>query len=402
MKYKVEVLSPVHVGSGYEISPMEYVIDNKFYRVDMDSLFRDETFNTDDFIENAKFGAFYLGKFYREVAKKHKKYVVEMTDSAKHSLENKKTEVREYIKTGGRIYIPGSSIKGSIRTAILWHILKENAEMYSLLEEYLEKLINGDIRQPKRKYVANKIEETVFGKDPNHDLLKALMVSDTTTASFDTLSIEDVHILSTKRYGYQWKGFTILLEALSVGALFEMDIKKDSFFTNGAPGQELGFDDKSQYLDNLKDICNSYARDFIEYELQFLRRYDDGNLNEVIRFYEELGKGLKIENGLFLHISWGAGWHGMTIGGGVLIDENIMEELRIIYGMGKIIHSECGGKVIEDRRNKGKLFCTKCKRGSLDREDIEIVKPFPKTRKFVFENGKPKYPLGWIRLEEIK
>jgi len=41
MKYEIEVISPVHIGSGGTISPIEYVVENNFYRVDMDRLFED-------------------------------------------------------------------------------------------------------------------------------------------------------------------------------------------------------------------------------------------------------------------------------------------------------------------------------------------------------------------------
>jgi hypothetical protein len=35
----------------------------------------------------------------------------------------------------------------------------------------------------------------------------------------------------------------------------------------------------------------------------------------------------------------------------------------------------------------------------LSEEDTEMVEPFPKTRKIVFEDGKPKYPLGWVKIK---
>jgi len=51
-KYELEVLSPLHVGSGDLITPLEYVVvDDKFYRVDMSAVFRDEEFNVEAFME---------------------------------------------------------------------------------------------------------------------------------------------------------------------------------------------------------------------------------------------------------------------------------------------------------------------------------------------------------------
>ena len=361
MKYKLEVLSPVHIGSGFNISPVEYVADDKFYRIDMDSLFKDEKFNIDDFIENAKFGSFYLGKFYGDIAKSHKRYVLEISNSAKKSLTDKKSEVREFIKTGNGVYIPGSSIKGALRTAILWYILKNDRELYSKMESYLESILYSSRKPPNKKYVDNEIEKFVFGKDPKYDLLKALSVSDTDTKSYSALRVENIRTLTTRRSGYGWKSFNILLEALSVGTNYELNIKKDDFFARDEISRELGFGSKINYLDKIKEICNSYAREFIEYEINFFGRYNDGNLGNVIEFY----KRIKNEEGILLHISWGAGWHGMTVG--KIIEGGLFQLLREKYRLGK-----------------------------------SYIEEFPKTRKLTFEEEKPKYPMGWVRLEEIK
>ena len=366
MRYSLKILSPLHIGNGFNISPMEYVIDDKFYRINMDSLFRDREFNTEEFIENAKMGSFYLGEFYGDIAKRHKEYVIDISNSAEKSLRQRKSEIREFIKTGGNIYIPGSSIKGAIRTALLWYILKENEDLYFKMEEYLQKIIREKTERPNKKYVDNEIEKIVFGREPTHDLLKGLSVSDTNTASCNNLRIDEVRILTTRKYGYGWKGFNIILETLKIGTKFNIEIKKDEFFVREDVSKKLGFDDKVIYLDNLKDICNDYNKDFIDYELTFLKKYNDGNLDEIIKFYENLGE----EDGFLLHISWGAGWHGMTVGR--LINENLFESLRKMYRLGK-------------RRNEPRY-----------------VKPFPKTRRIIFEDEKPKYPLGWIKLEEVK
>ena len=52
------------------------------------------------------------------------------------------------------------------------------------------------------------------------------------------------------------------------------------------------------------------------------------------------------------------------------------------------------GKIIE-----GGLFQLLREKYRLGKSYIE---EFPKTRKLTFEEEKPKYPMGWVRLEEIK
>ncbi|MCW3142248.1 MAG: type III-A CRISPR-associated RAMP protein Csm5, partial [Methanophagales archaeon] len=133
MKYEIEVISPVHVGSGGGISPIEYVLEDKFYRADMDGLFADERFESDRFIEDAKVGALYLGRFDSELAKEHVRYALDISQPTRTNLQGligkRSSEVREFIKTKDDAYIPGSSVKGAIRTAILWWVLKNDRQL---------------------------------------------------------------------------------------------------------------------------------------------------------------------------------------------------------------------------------------------------------------------------------
>jgi CRISPR type III-A-associated RAMP protein Csm5 len=231
MKYEIEVISPVHIGSGGTISPIEYVVEDNFYRVDMDKIFGDEQFETDRFIEDAKKGTFYLGKFAPELAKEHVRYTLDISHPTRTNLQgligSKSSEVREFIKTKDDAYIPGTSIKGAIRTAILWWVLKNDRMLFEKVKRYLEILLNarnlseqienarnieeikreiernynlkqnsdaymdllvmiagGEVRKIKKKvrdlrkigreHVDDEIEEIVFGQDPTKDLLKAL------------------------------------------------------------------------------------------------------------------------------------------------------------------------------------------------------------------------------------
>ena len=42
-QYEIEVISPVHIGSGVTISPIEYVVEDKFYRVEFYKTLHEES-----------------------------------------------------------------------------------------------------------------------------------------------------------------------------------------------------------------------------------------------------------------------------------------------------------------------------------------------------------------------
>ena len=369
MKYKIITLSPIHIGNGNEISSMEYVIDDGFKRIDMDELFKDEGFNINGFIEDARFGSFYLGERYREIAEKHILYSLDISKDALGYIKrsNYNTRIREFIKTGGKPYIPGSSMKGAIRTAIMWYSLKNDDELYHELVEYIEKIWNREERKPDKKWAANEIEKMIFGNDPNHDLMRAFHVADTDGIYLKSLKIENVRIFSTKKVGYGYKHFDSIVEALNKRMQAHTTIKIDDFLIKNK--EELKFKEiLMKYLYDFAEICNEYAKDLIEYEINFFTKYNDGKLNQIIDFYESLHN--EMNNGILLRLAWGTGWHGMTVGR--LLEEDILERLRKIYNLG--------------RRRSMPYF----------------LKPFPKTRKIVFEDEMARYPLGWIKLEEIK
>jgi len=350
-KYNIEIMSPVHIGNGNKISPMEYILEDKFDRIDMDSLFEDKDFPKDEFIEKAK-SYVYLGSFYPNIAKRHKLYSLEVCDELKKKKRVK--EVFEFIKSGGKAYIPGSSLKGSIRTAILYYAIRNDVEIYSLVKNQLTQL---SIMGGNKKKADDQVEEKFFGKT-TYDFMKGCIVSDSNLASPDILKLELIKVLSVNIANKLQPKLELLAETL-VGNKFEISIKIDDFYFKGE-AKELGFSNKKEYLENLPNICNEYSKSLIEYEIDFFKKYGN-EYKDLIEFYENLKN---IENGFLLRISWGSGWHSMSVAR-LFQEEPFFMELRKKFRLGR----------------KG-------------------IKIFPKSRKVVVDDK--IYPLGWIKLEEIK
>jgi CRISPR type III-A-associated RAMP protein Csm5 len=164
MKVKLRVLSPLHVGSGQEAGPLDYFVERDlFCRIDVDGLFRDAGFVPlrDKFLESAQ-SQRYIGDLVpRDLLRSHIAYQIPLVGKARRQLglagEVGKTVVKLAIKTAGRVYIPGSSIKGAILSAVCWRMLSDGWERgfkdditavlsgrADLLEEVLGRIVERD------------------------------------------------------------------------------------------------------------------------------------------------------------------------------------------------------------------------------------------------------------------
>ena len=155
MKIKLKIISPVHIGSGEEISPVEYLVDkDKFIRLNMEGLFKDKDFKKyqERFIERASYSR-YIGDFIPpEVLKSYPLYTIQISSEAERYLQEHKTVVKSIIKSAGRAFIPGSSLKGSILSGVMYGILKDkkniNLRDYSSL---LDRVIGEISERPQNK-----------------------------------------------------------------------------------------------------------------------------------------------------------------------------------------------------------------------------------------------------------
>lgn len=127
MKVNIKTLGLVHIGSGEDINPTEYLIDDYFHRIHLEGLFADADFKPliDKFIISAGTQR-YIGLLVpKNLLKKHILYKIPITGKAKEYLTQNRTIVKGFIKTAGRVFIPGSSLKGGILSAVLWRSLKD-------------------------------------------------------------------------------------------------------------------------------------------------------------------------------------------------------------------------------------------------------------------------------------
>lgn len=166
MKIKATLLSPVHIGSGEMYEPTNFVIDGDYLYYFKEEDFYKKLSQNDkkvffNLVESDVIGLWKFIASRKELIKQIYKYKVKVTSGLKEhyfsklgkptqiSKSNQKTfnqfQIQKAIRlpNKNRLYIPGSSIKGAINTAL--------EEMFSWYEEtkYHKEIIVSDAKGKK-------------------------------------------------------------------------------------------------------------------------------------------------------------------------------------------------------------------------------------------------------------
>jgi CRISPR-associated protein Csm5 len=385
-EYEISVQSPVHIGSGDQLDSMDFVVHNgKVSVIDFDKVLSELKNKGESPLvlhdEIERFGKnFDFGKFlYRQG--------INVENVSKYTLacEGTPSRMATFIKNAfGIPLIPGSSIKGAIRTALTWYFLK-NENMETEVEKTLRRVLGElnrirDNRERRRasnwweRRIGQELENLIFygkEKDPKYDMNKAMTVTDASLGSVDLLELVLYRIFTTKKENKLVpKGFDIFIEAVkpdvSIGTT---KISLNPYFLEEKLSK-LGFDEER--VDTFRKfpyICNEFSKNLIKYELDFFEKYD---LSELVMFYEGLLSSITADDEFLLRLGFGIGWISTTIGLNLENNPELLKDIRREFQMGR------------------------------KRDPPYYVSEFPKTRKITIERGKPRFPMGWIRLRRLK
>ena len=219
--------SPLHIGDGGELIPFEYIKeDNKVKSYPFD-YFIDKLFETYKEPKDLLHKLIEL----KEAAKNGlKENLKDYFDKAKISVPPKyeiitKVEIprgnniKTFIKNLEGPYIPGSEIKGALRTVFLYGILKKDdkkrkefLEQFYKIKPEIEKLktIHDEREKRKKKQEVEKsiselienLEKEIFRanqSDAQYDLFKAIIISDSNPVPYNNLYIDAIKVLNSSR-----------------------------------------------------------------------------------------------------------------------------------------------------------------------------------------------------------
>lgn len=203
-----EILSPIHIGSGNGIDPLDYIIkEARLYRLSLENLIIgmddiererfEELINKGDLMEIRK----YISE--RINTERDSLYSVEVSQEVMNLYNTKIGDIQNqllispFIRTegGARPLIPGSSIKGAIRTAVISELAK-----------------NSNLPKPKDFKEEKEFESKVLGyKDGKDDPFRGIKIRDKTLPEDSTI-IRRVRNVSKKEGGLQPNEIQIICE----------------------------------------------------------------------------------------------------------------------------------------------------------------------------------------------
>lgn len=366
---KVSVLTPLHIGSGRDLlNEYDYAIaKGHTWRINEDTLLLeqdvDDPAQADHLAEIAPAQLLKSDDFHAD--NKFFRYVIRGTPRS--NAEG--AQVREQLKNAyDQPYLPGTSLKGALRTAIAWVAW----EKLQLSPDFANLGRN-------RQFAAQWYEQEIFsehsGKAPNKDTLRALQVSDSAPVGAERLMIVNVRVLN--RGGTL--GSPIEVEALRADTVFELPLKLDlALFSEWAKARGLELQGSS-VLQDLPATIRRYTAARLAKEADWLSRIPGAE--KVAAFYREMLQ-TKLGGGAFLlQLGWGTGWEGKTFGSHLQADQDFMEA------------------ILRSPRDGGY---------GLARGKRRTGDAFPKSRRVLVQvqrsqDGRmqeiPLYPLGWVLVE---
>jgi CRISPR-associated protein Csm5 len=364
---EVETLSPLHIGTGaelllgYDLVPYR----DHTYRVDEDALLEQALVQAES-AGDAAVNRLLAGRPAAELLTETDfrpgsslfRYVMPGTPFTKTAG----AKVQEQIKdVHDRLYLPGSSLKGALRTMLAW-------------ASYTRQRRRPDLSRLRRSrsWASQDLERDIFGRDPNHDWLRALHVGD--SQSVDPkghLSLRTVQVYPTQTTDSP--GLKVDVEAVEAGTVFQTAVVVDEYGFRDDAARQLGWRGKRAWLGQLTTLGKEYARERLLKEIAFFKEH--GGPQEALGFYASLVKevleGQLADDEFLLQVGWGTGWESKTLGSGLLRQDDVaFERLLDQYRMTR-----------ERRREPGD--------------------PFPKSRTLALRGGEPAFPLGWVRVKLV-
>lgn len=225
--------------------------------------------------------------------------------------------LREQIRTLEKPYIPGSSIKGAIRTALFATAMRSKEDLVPTEDLYKGKKLSSTYR----------LEKGIFGDDPNHDWLRLLRIGDFLMPKGSTKAEFCESINEFKSDQYRMKDeIRILIEYLpralkAVGSitiaedLYRETRRKGLFHKTALEHPNSGVNMNDLNLVDVFKRINTHTLHLLEAELD---RFADAELPQSAEEYlEELESMLGIASQCAAHecvlrLGFGTGYRTMT------------------------------------------------------------------------------------------
>ena len=377
MRYNVTALTPLLVGDGRELSPIDYMVWKEQVNVlDQNRIFkllargpRLEGYLTQlrkaTKLDFASWGGFAQNFSQRRVPFEHPDVSTVWNSAPSESLF-----IPTFAANTSGAYLPASALKGALRTGLVF------SRWTPATIERVASSLEGD-RLPRR--VAEPLEASAGASQ-----VKILSIADSQTAQASSLKVYLTRTasLDTRQAGkpqLAWKvagrgsvsgqraadATPVFAEMASPGTSFGGDWQERTFFENPELTRALGW----RSIPDAKmivDAANSYAAAQLELHSQYADLAGLAALRATVdKLKTDLAAAREEPLTCLLALGWGSGF--LAKAGSLDTGQAAYQKiLRAVPAIGKAL-----------------------------RENV----PFPKTRRIVFMKGQPASIPGWVRVQ---
>ena len=361
-KLKITSITPVAIGSGVDFSPYtDYVVDNRqIYFIDKKKTVEKIAQKGDNYFDQYVYGVanmdntrstFDLKSFL--LNNKIVRNIEEVVSSSCPLIgnANSKLPIRGAIKSPlQEPYFPGSSIKGALKTILMYNWLKTNRKA----DEMIEKVINDG----NFNFLEKEFE---FKED---DFTKSIIRKNTIQQLTDSRMMPKDRKIVVDCY----RKMPVRIECIAKNQTTEFQLTLENY-----------------KWEDLAEQANDYAFDCLDRELDLVENnsnlsdYRDNNIDIQDLANEELGKNNSTT--AYLRVGYGRGYYLNSLG--IAIYDYVSQE---------------GKENLYDKFKEfiNRQYARKDKYGKKQEIDLE---DFPKTRLYITNTQEP---LGWVKIEKIK
>ncbi|GHT36947.1 type III-A CRISPR-associated RAMP protein Csm5 [Bacteroidia bacterium] len=358
VKLKITTVTPVTIGSGAELSPYsDYVIDSKQVCFIDKKKMQDKILQKGDryldlYIQGVAMGidnnrsTFDLKSFLTT------NQIIKRTDEViSYSCPfigkaDSKLSIKGVIKSPlQEPYFPGSSIKGALKTVLMYNWLKTNKKA----DETIERVINGssfDFLEKQFEYKEDEITHNVIRRNTIQQ------VTDSSQILKESIVVVDC-----------FRKMLIRFECIAKGNTSEFELTLENY-----------------KWEDLAKQANEYAKDVLGREFELIG--EDSKLTKYYNYLVDIEDKISEvnDNAAYFRVGFGKGYY--------------------LNSLGIAIYDYVSQKGKEDLYDKFEdfinvNFARKDKYGQKQKIELE---GFPKTRLFV---TKTQEPLGWIKIERL-
>jgi CRISPR-associated protein Csm5 len=273
-----------------------------------------------------------------------------------------------------KAYLPGSELKGGLRTLISQKLLRDEAAGGTQVRV---QTTNDFGRRIPAQFAGQQIERRIFGEQPRDNAVRAIRVSDLSSGDVP-LAVAPARTYSREEHNLSPGGERRAVEVIPPGARLIGSLTLDRYLLEVSRGVQNGA--AKELVKDLVGAGQDAARSRISAE-----RENVNGAGRVASFYEALGREAEspAENSFLIQLGWGAGYDSKSFGP-ALKNSPDWNSIREQY------------------------FAREQRRGPRDRQGgpprpgqggrRNAAREFPSSRRFVELGGTAELPFGWVRV----